>query len=102
MFRIIMKWEDDRYSATRSGMSGGVRYNEHRETECPSNYVASKDTDVLWKPHLQVLDTLSLVIVYCFTLVLMHEETEYCTHNATYISGWILKGAINRQLFHGI
>ena len=56
-----MKWKDKRYSATRSSFSGGIRLNEHRETECPSNYIPSKDTDVLWKPHLQVLDALSLV-----------------------------------------
>ena len=74
MCRVTVKWEDKRFIGKRK--SGGnfddETYNEHRQTECPSNHVPYEDvyTLQLWKPQLQVLNALEVVIMLICTLII--------------------------------
>ena len=59
LFRITLKWVDKRFVEKKK--DGVVSYNEHRQTECPSNEITFEDTLLLWKPNLRVLNSLRVV-----------------------------------------
>ena len=60
---ITMKWVDKRFiERKKSGTTYlNIRYNEHRQTECPSNEIPHEEARVLWKPNLRVLNSLKVV-----------------------------------------
>ena len=95
LYRIALTWEDKRYMKKKTGIGNVGRYNEHRQTECPSNHITYEDTKQLWRPYLQVLDALTLVnlIDVCDRIY-----SNYLTSNL----GGILERAIKKQPCHKI
>ena len=57
-----MRWEDGRYAGKKNSFQSGY-YNEHRKTGCPSNHIPYEDTITLWRPNLQLLNALKLVMI---------------------------------------
>ena len=60
--RVTLEWEDGRYAGPKTSLEAADKYNEHRKTECPSNHIPYEDTLHLWKPDMQVLKALTVVI----------------------------------------
>ena len=73
-------------------------YNQHRKSECPSNHVSFDDTVQLWKPFIQVLDALEVVMLARHTnYFLILSFIKMIRHYSSYL-GWVLEGAIEEQL----
>lgn len=62
-FRITLEWEDGRYADKNIGFGKEGYYNEHRKIGCPSNHIPYDDTINLWRPNLQLLKALTVVIL---------------------------------------
>ena len=66
-YRITLRWEDRRLTGSVNSFVQGdsivQTYNEHRKSECPSNHVPYDDTAQVWKPYIQVLNALEVVML---------------------------------------